>query len=62
MPKRKCQFTSELKTKCPCFGGGREEWEALCLVCRADTYVSVANKGAIDLQSHMNSEKNKKKQ
>ena len=49
MPKRKCKFTSELKTKYPCFGRGREEWEALCLVCRAGTYVSVANKGVIDL-------------
>ena len=60
MPKPKCKFTSEQKTKYPCFGRGKEEWEALCLVCRAGTYVSVANKGVINLQSHMIQKSTKK--
>ena len=60
MPKRKCKFTAELKTKFPCFRSGREEWEAECLVCKAGTYVSVANKGAVDLQAHVDSDKHNK--
>ncbi|CAM2097290.1 unnamed protein product [Caretta caretta] len=60
MPKRKCKFTAELKTKFPCFQSSREEWEAECLVCRPGTYVSVKNKGANDLQTHVDSDKHKK--
>ena len=60
MPKRKSNFTAELKKKFPCFRNGREKWEAECLVCRAGTYISVANKGAIDLSNHLDSEKHKK--
>ena len=60
MPERKCKFSSELKEKFPCFRSGRDDFEAECLVCRAGTYVSVANKGAADLQSHVETEKHKK--
>ena len=54
-PKGKSKFHEELKTKFPCFRSGREVWEAECLVRGAGTYVSVANKGAIDLHSHVDS-------
>ncbi|KAG7172065.1 hypothetical protein Hamer_G001052 [Homarus americanus] len=60
MPKRKCKFTVELQSKLPCFKRGRDEWEAQCLVCKPGTYVSVANKGINDLQTHVNSDRHKK--
>ena len=60
MPKRKCKFSSELKEKFPCFRNGHDDFEAECLVCRAGTYMSVANKVAADLQSHVETEKHKK--
>ena len=53
MPKRKCNFTEDLRKKYPCFRPGRDKWEAECTVCKAGTYVSVANKGANDLQAHI---------
>uniref|UniRef100_A0A8B9KYY9 DUF4371 domain-containing protein n=1 Tax=Astyanax mexicanus TaxID=7994 RepID=A0A8B9KYY9_ASTMX len=60
MPKRKCTFTEELKKKFLCFRQGRDPYEAECLTCKAGTYVSVANKGANDLQVHVNSKKHAK--
>lgn len=60
MPKRKCKFTDELQAKYPCFRMGRERWEAECLVCQEGTYVSVANKGSLDLEAHMQSMKHKR--
>ncbi|XP_043996833.1 uncharacterized protein LOC122844979 isoform X3 [Gambusia affinis] len=60
MPKRKCTFTEELKKRFPCFRQGRDPYEAECLMCKVGTYVSVANKGANDLQAHVNSAKHAK--
>ncbi|XP_063172645.1 uncharacterized protein LOC134506400 [Candoia aspera] len=60
MPKRKCVFTEKLKQKYPDFRKGRDDYEAECLVCKAGTFVSVAHKGASDLEYHMSSEKHKK--
>ncbi|XP_068779569.1 uncharacterized protein [Struthio camelus] len=60
MPKRKCKFTEELQAKYPCFRVGRERWEAECLVCQEGTYVSVANKGSLDLEAHVQSMKHKR--
>ncbi|XP_026547991.1 uncharacterized protein LOC113429697, partial [Notechis scutatus] len=60
MPKRKCVFTDKLKQKYPHFRKGRDDYEAECLVCKAGTFVSVAHKGASDLEYHMSSEKHKK--
>ena len=59
MPKRKCNFTEDLRKKYPCFRPGRDKWEAECTVCKAGTYVSVANKGANDLQAHIDTIKHK---
>ena len=59
MPKRKCKFTDKLKEKYPCCRLGRDASEAECMTCRAGTYVSVANKGASDLEAHVNSAKHK---
>ena len=45
--KRKCKFSDfsdHTKITYPCFGDGRTENVAKCLVC--DSYVSVANKGS----------------
>ncbi|XP_061140426.1 nuclear valosin-containing protein-like [Syngnathus typhle] len=60
MPKRKCTFTVELNQKFPCFRQGRDPQEAECLICKTGTFVSVANKGANDLQAHINSAKHTK--
>ncbi|CAM4571952.1 unnamed protein product [Leuciscus chuanchicus] len=35
------------------FSRGRNKWEALCTICKAGTYVSVANKGCGDLDTHI---------
>ena len=55
-----CKFTEELKKKFPCFRQGRDPYEAECLTCKSGTYVSVANKGANDLQVHVSSAKHTK--
>jgi hypothetical protein len=60
MGKRKCKFVDELKSKYSCFQNARDEWEAELLVCRRGTYVSVVNKGALDLQAYMECVKHKK--
>ncbi|XP_070807004.1 uncharacterized protein [Pituophis catenifer annectens] len=60
MPKGKCVFTDKLKQKYPHFRKGRDDYEAECLVCKAGTFVTVAYKGAGDLEYHMSSEKHKK--
>lgn len=60
MPKRKCKFTEDLKKKFPVFRPGRDQWEALCTVCNAGTYVSVSSGGARDLKFHLDTEKHKK--
>jgi hypothetical protein len=46
--KRKRKFVDKLNSKNSCFQIGHDKWEAKCLVCRPATYVSVANKDALD--------------
>ena len=60
MPKRKSQFTDELKQKYPFFRKGRNDFEAECITCGFGTFVSVANKGRLSLANHVDSEKHKK--
>ncbi|XP_066492309.1 uncharacterized protein [Tiliqua scincoides] len=60
MPKRKCQFGDRLASKYQSFRCGRNPYEAECLICPIGTYVSVANKGAQDLEVHLQSQKHKK--
>lgn len=55
--KRKCKFTGALQSKYPSFSRGRHDHEAKCTVC--DSYISVSNKGSLDLDRHVNSEKHK---
>ena len=59
MPKLKSCFTDEMRKKYPYFRQGRDKWEAECTVCKAGTYVSVANKGSSDLQAHIATTKHK---
>ena len=60
MPKRKSQFTNELKQKYPFFRKGRNDFEAECITCGFGTFVLVANKGRLGLDNHVDSEKHKK--
>ncbi|XP_053255097.1 uncharacterized protein LOC128418927 [Podarcis raffonei] len=60
MPKRKCKFSVGLQKKYTCFRRGRDDFEGECMICKPGTFVSVANKGGRDLQSHVKSEKHKK--
>jgi hypothetical protein len=41
-----------MKSKYPGFRAGRYEWEAECITCGSGTFISVANKGALDLNAH----------
>lgn len=59
MPKRKCSFSEEMRKKYPCFRPGRDTFEAECTVCKAGTYVSVANKGSSNLRAHIETTKHK---
>ena len=60
MPKRKSKFTEELQQKYPVFRKGRDEFEAECITCGYGTFVSVANKGKLSLDMHVDSSKHKK--
>ena len=60
MPKRKSKFTEELQQKYPFFGKGPDEFEAECIACGYGTFVSVANKGKLSLDMHLDSSKHKK--
>ena len=60
MPKRKSQSTEELQQKYPCFRKGRHDFEAECIVCGYDTFVSVAIKGRLSLDMHVEGTKHKK--
>lgn len=51
LKKRKCKFGDSMKSKYPCFTAGRVETEAKCTIC--DCYVSVASRGALDLDRHL---------
>ena len=58
--EKKCNFTDELKNKCSCFRNGRDGWKTECFVFKIGSYVTVVNKGALDLRANVESEKNKK--
>jgi len=45
------------KTQYPGFHTGRYNWEAECFTCSGGTYISVANKGALDLKAHIETPK-----
>ena len=53
MPKQKCTFTDSMKSKYPGFRAGRYEWEAECITCGSDTFISVANEGVLDLKAQL---------
>ena len=59
MPKRKCLFSEALVAKYPCFVQGRSDAEALCTICKAGSFVSIANKGAGDLSAHLETVKHR---
>ena len=58
--KRKCTFTNEMQEKHPCFRKGRNDYEAECLVCKSETYISVVHKGNGDLNTHLQLGKHRK--
>lgn len=58
MSKRKCKFSNKLQEKYKCFIEGRTQCETKCVIC--DTYISVANKGSLDLEKHVLTEKHRK--
>ena len=60
MPKRKSKFTEDLQQKYPFFRKGRDEFEAECITYGYGTFVSVANKGQLSLDMHVDSSKHKK--
>ena len=53
MPKRKSKFTEELQQKYSFFRKGRDEFEAESITCGYGTFVSVANKGKLSLDMHV---------
>lgn len=62
MPKRKCAFTDELRSKYPSFqrqpGRETENWKVRCIICSSN--LSIAHKGAGDLEDHLKTSKHKK--
>ena len=60
MPKRKSKFTEELQQKYLFFKKGQDEFEVQCISCGYGTFVSVANKGKLSLDMHVDSSKHKK--
>ena len=60
MPKRKSKFTEKLQQKYPFFRKGRDDFEAECITCGYGPFVSVANKGKLSLDMHVDSSKHKK--
>ena len=58
--KRKSKFTEELQQKYPFFRKGRDEFEAECITCGYETFVSIVNKGKLSLDMHVDSSKHKK--
>ena len=60
MPKRKSKFTEKLQQKYPFFRKRRDEFEAECITCGYETFVSVANKSKLSLDMDIDSLKHKK--
>lgn len=57
MPKRKCIFSIELQTKFPMMKKGKYDWKTFCTIY--STNISIANKGATDINEHLNTQKHK---
>ena len=53
MSKRKSVFFDELRHKYACFEKGRSNFEAECITCGYETFISVANKSSISLNDHI---------
>ena len=60
MSKRKSKFTEKLQQKYPFLRKRRDEFEAECITWGYGTFVSVANKGKLSLDMHVDSSKHKK--
>ena len=60
MPKRKSKFTEELQKKYPFFRKGRDVFETECITCDYGIFVSVANKGKLSQDMHVDSSKHNK--
>ena len=60
MPKRKSKFPEELQQKYPFFRKGRDEFEAKCVTCGYETFVSGANKAKLSLDMYVDSSKHQK--
>ncbi|XP_036143350.1 uncharacterized protein LOC118645751 [Monomorium pharaonis] len=58
MPKRKCNFSEELKKKYPFMKRGRFDWKVVCTLCSST--ISVAHKGSHDIAEHLGTQKHKK--
>jgi cytochrome c oxidase assembly protein Cox11 len=53
MPKRTCKFRDDLQKKNLCFCSNHNELKGECKICLLGIFVSVAKKGLLDLQAHM---------
>ena len=60
MPKRESKFNEELQQKYPFFRKGRDVFETECITCDYGTFVSVANKGKLSQDMHVDSLKHNK--
>ena len=60
MPKGKSRFAEELQQKYPVFRKERDEFETECITCGYGIFVSVANKGKLSLDMHVDSSELKK--
>ncbi|XP_055906088.1 uncharacterized protein LOC129941473 [Eupeodes corollae] len=58
MPRRKCTFNEDLRTKFTSFKKGKYDWEVCCSICNCT--ISIANKGRRDIEDHVKSEKHSK--
>ena len=52
-------FSDELRQNYPCFKKGRSNFEAECITCGYETFVSVANKASISLDDHIKTTQHK---
>ena len=60
MPKRKSKFNEELQQKYPFFRKRRDVFETECITCDYGAFVSVANKGKLSQDMHVDSSKHNK--
>lgn len=59
MPKRKCSFNEDLQKRFPSFKRGKSDSEVTCLICESS--ISIASRGAIDIEEHQKTAKHKKR-